>query len=374
MFSQGQERAYIRRIWRPAPAERYCFSRDGQPDTLQAFRGMLDFARAGGIDLQLFINPVHAQLLLAVRDGGLWPQYEEWKRKMVGVLAAEAAASGKPQFPLWDFSGFNSVTMEHVPPAGDTETIMNGFWEPSHYKKEIGDLMIDRMLSYAEPARPVPPDFGELLTPSTIEPWLAGTRARMNAYMRDEPVDAALVESTAESVLAGSDGANCGYDVKKLRAASAARKRGDAGAADATIASAVALHEADRRQYAALGVPNRETGFDRMLAEFKAGVELEPPLPTWQGYQERGIARSDSGDYVGAADDFGMAIRIGPVNTALYFLRGVALLHAGKPARAAADFASGLKLEPSNPALAQLLRQARSAEDRTTRSPTGLAQ
>jgi tetratricopeptide (TPR) repeat protein len=162
--------------------------------------------------------------------------------------------------------------------------------------------------------------------------------------------------------LDGSDGSNCGDDVQALRDASAARNRGDTAAAAAAVANAVAIHEADRRHYAELDVPYRETGFDRMLAELKAGIELKARLPTWQAYQERGNARSKAGNYLGAADDFGMAIRIGPVNTALHYLRGVALLHAGNPVGAAAEFERGLKLEPSNPTLAQLLQQARGAE------------
>jgi len=361
LFGDSQERYYIKHVWRPPPEQRYCFVRDGQPNAFDTFRRMLDFARASGIDLRIFINPVHARLLLAIRDGGLWPQYEEWKKGIVGALAAEAAASGKPQFQLWDFSGFNNVTTESVPPAGDTTTIMKGFWEPSHYKKEIGDLMIDRMLDYADPARSVPPDFGVPLTPATIDAWIAETRVQMHDYMQNEPAEAALVELAADDVLDGSDGSNCGYDVAALREASAARKRGETTAADAAIARAVTLHEADRRSYAELDVPYRETGFDRMLAEVKAGVELESPLPTWQAYQERGIARSDAGDYVGAANDFASAVRIGPEKTVLHFLRGVALLRAGNAVGAAGEFERGLKLEPTNPALAQSLQQARSA-------------
>jgi hypothetical protein len=91
LFGTGQEQAYVEHVWRPAPDQRYCFKRDGQPNTFVTFRGMLDFARAAGIDLSIFINPIHARLLLALRDAGLWPQYEEWKRRMVEVLAAEAA-------------------------------------------------------------------------------------------------------------------------------------------------------------------------------------------------------------------------------------------------------------------------------------------
>jgi Flp pilus assembly protein TadD len=121
------------------------------------------------------------------------------------------------------------------------------------------------------------------------------------------------------------------------------------------------LHEADRRRHADLDVPYRETGWDRLLAQARAGM-LEQPLPTWQAYQERAIRRSKSGDNLGAAEDFGSAIRIGPANTALHYLRGVALLNANYRHEAAKEFEQGLKLEPANPALAHLLLQARGKE------------
>lgn len=361
LFGTGQERYYSARIWRPAPAERYCFSRDGKSSTFATLRGIVKFARAHGIDLRIFINPVHARLLVALRQTGLWPMYEEWKQGIVGVLAEEAAADGEPPFPLWDFSGFNSVTMEHVPAAADHTTIMLGFWEPSHYKKQIGDLMLNRMLDYSEPGRAVPDDFGVMLTPASIDGWIVKSRAAMRDYMRAEPVDTALVEEVVDKAMAGGDGANCGFDVQALREASAARSRGDAEAAGTAIAHAISLHEADRRHFASLDVPYREVGFDRMLAQVQAGIELKQPLENWIAYQERGIERSEKGDYLGAADDFGTAIRIGPVNTALYFLRGVALLHAGENADAAVEFENGLRLEPENATLISLLQQARRA-------------
>lgn len=361
-FADTQERYYAKRIWRSPPEERFCFVAGGQPNTFDTLRSMIRFTRASGIDLRIFFNPVHARLLIALREAGLWPLYEDWKRGVVDVLAAESAASGKPQYPLWDFSGFNSITTEPVPPAGDTKTIMRGFWEPSHYKEQIGDLMLDRMLDYREPTKVVPEDFGKMLTSATIDSWIKQTRIGMREYMRTEPAEAALVKSAVEDVLTGSDGSNCGYDVKALRDATAARKRGDLAVADAAFARATELHEADRRRYADLDVPFRETSFDHLLAEAKAGAELTPRLLTWQAYQERGIQRSAKGDYRGAADDFALAVRIGPVNTALHFLRGVALLNAGDATAAAKEFEDGLKLDPGNVPLAQLLKKARSEE------------
>ena len=81
----------------------------------------------------------------------------------------EAARSGESPYPLWDFSGYNSLTTEDVPPDGDSETQMKWYWESSHYKKELGDLVLDRIFDYHHPERIVPDDFGVLLTPKNIK-------------------------------------------------------------------------------------------------------------------------------------------------------------------------------------------------------------
>ncbi len=320
---------------------------------------MLDFARASDLDLRLFINPVHARLILAVREGGLWPQYEEWKRALVQAVAEEAVASGKPPFQLWDFSGFNSVTSEHIPDRGDFKTIMRGYWESSHYKSETGDLLLSKMLGNSEAGNSVPSDFGQLLTPENIESWIVETRNKMRAYALREPFEADLIKTITEQALTGTGGANCGYDVQALRDASAARARGDTGAAESAFERAIAIHESDRRRFAELDVPYRETGFEKTLAQVKAGVEIKPLLRDWIAYQERGIDRSNKGDLAGAIEDFSEAIRIGPANTALFFLRGTTRLRAGDTSGAAEDFEAGLKLDPANETLKSLLSQAR---------------
>jgi hypothetical protein len=81
-------------------------------------------------------------------------------------------------------------------------------------------------------------------------------------------------------------------------------------------------------------------------------------LESWTAYQDRGIRRDAKGDHLGAAADFAEAIRIGPPNPALHFLRGVALMHAVDPQGAAAEFEAGLKLDPDNATLCSLLDEA----------------
>jgi tetratricopeptide (TPR) repeat protein len=300
-------------------------------------------------------------MMLAIQDAGLWPQFEDWKRGIVTILAEEAKESGKPQFPLWDFSGFNSVTDEHIPDADDKTTRVKWFFEPSHYKKETGDLILSRVLNYHTTEQVALSDFGVKLSPENIESWLASTRAAGRDYVRAEPGEARFVENVVDRALTGSAGSNCGYYMEELRTAGAALRRDNQEEANSAVERAKAIDERDRQRAAELGVAYHEPGFESALQAAEAGRDLPPNLDSWVAYQQRGIERAAAGDHIGAAEDFAHAIRIGPPNPALHYLRGVTLLRAANPVEAAAEFEAGLKLDPHNATLQSLLDQAHQA-------------
>lgn len=147
---------------------------------MDSFRELIDFCREQGIDLYLFISPVHARKLEVLWQFGLWEEFEDWKRDLVGVLAEDERNHPRSRpYALWDFSGFNSVTTEPVPPAGDTETVMHYYWEGSHYRKEVGDRILNLLFGKAA----APPDgFGTPLTERNLEPTLNAIRDGREAF------------------------------------------------------------------------------------------------------------------------------------------------------------------------------------------------
>ena len=110
--------------------------------------------KAKGVRTTLFINPYHQDYLDILHEAGLWPAFELWKRELTG-LASNADAT------LWDFSGpgpGRDDSVAEVPRGG----AMPWYWEPAHYRQELGELMIARMAG----ERPAgAPDFGVRLTP-----------------------------------------------------------------------------------------------------------------------------------------------------------------------------------------------------------------
>lgn len=66
---------------------------------------------------------------------------------------------------------------------------MRWFWESSHYRKELGDLVLDRVLNYSDPDRQIADDFGVMLTSENIERYLESIREAHRHYRqsrRDE--------------------------------------------------------------------------------------------------------------------------------------------------------------------------------------------
>lgn len=163
-------------------------------DMLDYFSLLLKFVHQNQIVLHIYIHPSHARQLETKAATGLWPLYEEWKRHLVQINEIEAQRLGKPPFPLWDFSGYNSLTTEPVPSMGDTQTQMQWYWESSHYKKELGDLVLDRIFNHKEPGRNLPADFGFRLTSGNIEPHLERVRADRKRWRASFPEDVSEIE------------------------------------------------------------------------------------------------------------------------------------------------------------------------------------
>jgi len=199
----ASDRYYFEALYLPTPTCRFAFH---DPKTgsapLDELRLLLRSAARRGIDLHLFISPSHARQWETLAAAGLWARWEDWKRMLVTINAEEAAAAGRAPFPLWDFSGYNSVTREAVPAAGDRDSVMVGYYDSSHYTPATGHLVLDRLFGTAA-GRPLPADFGVRLSAENIAGHLAAIRTARTAYRAQFPQEAAEVEGIARSVAAG---------------------------------------------------------------------------------------------------------------------------------------------------------------------------
>ena len=154
-----------------------------QKQSFNTFQKILIFCKKNNIDLQLFISPVHAKKLQLFYQIGLWDNFEYWKKEMLFIIKKNT-----PQYSLWDFTGYNEITTESFPSIGDTKTQMKWYWESSHYKKETGDLILNKMLNdQAQSDITNTFNFGVQLTSSNIDSHLKKIRIERDLYGENHP-------------------------------------------------------------------------------------------------------------------------------------------------------------------------------------------
>ncbi len=146
---------------------------------LEHFRSLVREAHAHRIDLRLLIPPSHAWHWQALWQSGLWACFEDMKRALVRLNEEEARRAGRPAFVLLDFSGSLGPALEELPTERDHK--MSGFWEPVHFKTELGDRVLAEVMAQA-PAAAVPEAFATRLDASSLEGHLAQLRAHQKDF------------------------------------------------------------------------------------------------------------------------------------------------------------------------------------------------
>jgi hypothetical protein len=160
---------------------------------------MLRKLLAADIEVLPFISPIHALQTEAIMQKGLLSEYEEWKQRVVEII--QKVNSDFPvaqKIRLWDFSGYNAITTEPLPADGSGRS-MHWFHDAANYNQEVGNFVMNRMLSTTQAGVDVPLDFGVILTDSDMQQILEDQRSARARYQRDNPTEVARIRQLIES-------------------------------------------------------------------------------------------------------------------------------------------------------------------------------
>jgi hypothetical protein len=131
---------------------------DGRAPQMEAYKRILALCAERHIHLVVFTQPLHAMML--DKYSRSWSDYSDWMRTLVSNIDATPGVKTE----LWDFSGYNSISTEPLPSASDTDSHMRFYWEGSHYRKVVGDMVIQRIFTGVGPDY-----FGQLVTSATVD-------------------------------------------------------------------------------------------------------------------------------------------------------------------------------------------------------------
>lgn len=108
------------------------------------FRKMVDYARGKGVDLKIFVSPVHKRQIDLIYEKKLGETYERWKRELAKITE------------YYDFSGPSGICSDD-----------RWWWDSSHIRAEGGTLIFARLAG--DPDGIVPADFGYLVTERNVD-------------------------------------------------------------------------------------------------------------------------------------------------------------------------------------------------------------
>lgn len=159
------------KVWKIKAQKSFPFS-----PTFSHLGRLITFAKQHDIKLTFFINPYHYSYLHTLADNNQWQNFELWKQTLVQYLNTTQVDG----FTLWDFSGNNKYVNEKVPLA-TPKKLMQWFWEPAHYREELGNKMLSTMLTNQDKKKQT---FGINLIPTTIKVQL---KVNQSNLQKSEP-------------------------------------------------------------------------------------------------------------------------------------------------------------------------------------------
>jgi hypothetical protein len=180
------EKQYMTVTWFPLPDKKFALRREDGSSNLVYLQRILADAYREGIDVRMAFMPFHARLAEAMRAVDIWDDFELWKTDVVQLIEDEAAKAGKPAYPVYDFTGYNTITTEPVPSAKDKTTRMRWHLDPTHVTRATGDLMQNILLGVDGERYE---DFGQKVDSGNIDSYIERTRRDRERYIEKFPKD-----------------------------------------------------------------------------------------------------------------------------------------------------------------------------------------
>lgn len=159
------------------------------PERMADLKRLLAAFDNGKTHVVLFVTPLHAKVLEAKTAAGLQSPWEQWKRDLVATVESANTTSRRPA-ELWDFSGYNAITIEDIPRNPDIR--MRWYWDGSHFTKAVGNLILERILTDKGAA-----SFGVRLWGGNVEAVITRIRAERTRYAETHPGEVAEIDAMA---------------------------------------------------------------------------------------------------------------------------------------------------------------------------------
>ncbi|MFK5948608.1 MAG: hypothetical protein QM500_07560 [Methylococcales bacterium] len=183
------ENLYLKYVYFSGPKREYYFKNPSTGSSmLEELEKIIAIFKRHDTKVHFFISPAHARQYEVIRNLGLWPMFEQWKKEVVAILENEYGDDG---YNLWDFSAYNSITTINVPEMSK----MREYIDSTHYSPYTGDLILSKIFDAEHPS--VPEDFGRKINSKTIDFELKRIRDNQQHYIETHGSDVSEIKKVA---------------------------------------------------------------------------------------------------------------------------------------------------------------------------------
>lgn len=150
--------------------------KDTKKDAFEDFEDVVKLCYQNNINLEIIFGPSHIRQWEALDYYLGFDTWLQWKKDVVYSVEKIAKKENKQAFKVVDFSVYHPLTAEEVPK--DINTQMKYHWEASHYKHELGLIVLDRLIGTSQYQ-----DFGVVLNTTNILDHLENQKDKRAIYI-----------------------------------------------------------------------------------------------------------------------------------------------------------------------------------------------
>jgi hypothetical protein len=190
-YFENSWKKFLHDEWFPAPHYSFTLVANGKSPGLDYFQRSLALLYQNGVNTTITIAPMHASLLVALQESGLWNTYEEWKRELVHINQQEALNAKREPFMIADYTRLNAYTTLALPADPKSTQRLPWFNDSAHASENFGSLILTDIQQGTI-------ELGQTLTPESIEIYLAEQRLAVQQYADQHPEQRKIIRGLIE--------------------------------------------------------------------------------------------------------------------------------------------------------------------------------
>lgn len=170
----------------PPPKKIFSFNNPEKDiDTMKYMQQIIHLCEKKHTELILVIAPEHIRLTETYKLLGLWNLYEQWQKNLVQMITLHNKKYPHFQYRVWGFNTLNEFTTEKLPEKDDSQTKMQWFWDPYHFKSELGNLILTSLLKQQDST--ITTHFFNILTMNNVSKVLKINHLDLLQWEKENP-------------------------------------------------------------------------------------------------------------------------------------------------------------------------------------------